>query len=115
MVPVSAGIWAGAPPTTELPLIVQLISVAWDWVPELSRPPPAVATLSLRVQPVSRTVPRLYRPPPAVAAPSVIVSPEKEAETPGSTWNTRLSPPPLIVTPAAEPVIIVIPVLLLNS
>ena len=45
----------------------------------------------------------------------MIVSPEMDAVTPPSTWNTRLSPPPLTVTPAAGPVIVSVPVVLLSS
>ena len=33
----------------------------------------------------------------------------------GSTWNTRLRPPPLTVTPAAGPVIVCVPPVLLSS
>ena len=35
--------------------------------------------------------------------------------TPLSTWNTRLSPPPLTVTPAAGPVIVCVPLVSLSS
>ena len=45
----------------------------------------------------------------------MIVSPEMDAVTPASTWNTRLCPPPLTVTPAAGPVIVSVPVVLLSS
>ena len=45
----------------------------------------------------------------------MIVSPEMDAVTPLSTWNTRLSPPPLTVTPAAGPVIVSVSVVLLSS
>ena len=45
----------------------------------------------------------------------MIVSPEMDAVTLASTWNTRLSPPPLTVTPAAGPVIVWVPVVLLSS
>ena len=45
----------------------------------------------------------------------MIVSPEIDAVTPASTWNTRLSPPPLTVTPAAGPVIVSVPLVLLSS
>src|SRR5262245_3635273 len=38
-----------------------------------------------------------------------------DAVTRLSTWNTRLSPPPLTVTPAAGPVIVSVSVVLLNS
>ena len=47
--------------------------------------------------------------------PPVIVSPEIDAVTLASTWNTRLSPPPLTVTPAAGPVIVCVPVVSLSS
>ena len=45
----------------------------------------------------------------------VMVRPEIDAVTPVSTWKTRVWPPPLIVTPAAGPVIVCVPVVLLNS
>ncbi len=45
----------------------------------------------------------------------MIVSPEMDAVTPDSTWNTRLSPPPLTVTPAAGPVIVSVPLVLLSA
>ena len=51
----------------------------------------------------------------AGALPPVIVSPEIDAVTPASTWNTRLRPPPLTVTPAAGPVIVSVPVVSLSS
>ena len=44
-----------------------------------------------------------------------MVSPEIDAVTPLSTWNTRLALPPLTVTPAAGPVIVVGPVVSLSS
>ena len=71
----------------------------------------------LTVQLVSVAVPpSLYRPPPLLAVlPPVIVSPEIDAVTPASTWNTRLSPPPLTVTPAFGPVIVSVPVVSLSS
>jgi hypothetical protein len=47
--------------------------------------------------------------------PPVIISPEMDAVTSASTWNTRLSPPPLTVTPAAGPVIVAVPTVSLNS
>ena len=74
-------------------------------------PPPLLAELPLMVQLVSVVVPPLlYRPPPLpLALPPVIVSPEIDAVTPASTWNTRLVPPPLTVTPAAGPVIVSVP------
>ncbi len=50
--------------------------------------------------------PEFCRPPPVVVLPPVIVSPERDALTPASTWNTRLSPPPLTVTPPAGPMIV---------
>ncbi len=69
------------------------------------------------VQLVSVTLPpSLYRPPPIPAVlPPVIVSPEIDAVTPPSTWNTRLCPPPLTVTPAVGPVIVSVPVVSLSS
>src|SRR5262249_12800459 len=100
-------------PVAVLPLTVQLVSVA---VPLLARPPPlALAELPLMVQLVSVAVPRLYRPPPTNALPPVIVSPERDAVTPPSIWNTRLALLPLIVTPAAGPVIVSVPLVLLSS
>ena len=45
----------------------------------------------------------------------MIVSPEIDAVTPASTWNTRLAPPPLTVTPAFGPVIVSVPVVSLSS
>ena len=68
------------------------------------------------MQLVSVVVPKLARPPPLpVVVPPVIVSPEMDAVTPASTWNTRLSPPPLTVTPAAGPVIVSVSLVLLSS
>ena len=87
---------------------------------EVVQPPPplpVLAELPLTVQLVSVAVPpSLYRPPPlSPALPPVIVSPEIDAVTPPSTWNTRLSPPPLTVTPAFGPVIVSVPVVSLSS
>jgi hypothetical protein len=45
----------------------------------------------------------------------VIVIPEMDAVTFASTWNTRLFPPPLTVTPAFGPVIVSVPVVSLSS
>ena len=45
----------------------------------------------------------------------MIVSPEIDAVTFESTWSTRLSPRPLTVTPAAGPVIVSVPLVLLSS
>ncbi len=45
----------------------------------------------------------------------MIVIPERDTVTPPSTWNTRLEWLPLTVTPAAGPVIVSVPVVLLNS
>ena len=60
--------------------------------------------------------PSLARPPPLpVVVPPVIVSPEIDAVTFGSTWNTRLAPPPLTVTPVFGPVIVSVPVVSLSS
>ena len=78
----------------ELPLTVQLFSVV---VPKLARPPPSPVWPSCRV------------------VPPVIVSPEMDAVTSASTWNTRLSPPPLTVTPAVGPVIVSVSLVLLSS
>ena len=49
------------PALAELPLMVQLVSVA---VPLFHKPPPAPAELPLTVTSVSVIVPSLYRPPP---------------------------------------------------
>ncbi len=101
-------------------LTVQLVSVS---VPEaiLARPPFRV--LPLTVQPVSVTVPPLLnRPPPWTASPDpfgarpwVIARPEMDAATPPSIWNTRLTLLPLTVTPAAGPVMVSVPLVLLSS
>ena len=62
------------------------------------------------------TVPRLSSPPPSpVTVPPVIVSPEIDAVTLALTWNTRLAWLPLTVTPAAGPVIVCVPVVLLSA
>jgi hypothetical protein len=45
----------------------------------------------------------------------VIVNPEMDAVTSPSTWNTRLFPPPLTVTPLFGPVIVSVPVGSLSS
>ena len=95
--------------------MVQPVSVA---VPRLvlNRPPPAAAELPLMVQSVSVIVPSLYRPPPYPAVePPEMVRPLRVAVTPLSTWNTRNSPPPLTVTPAAGPMIVSVPLVLLSS
>ena len=47
--------------------------------------------------------------------PSVMVSPEMDAVTPLSTWNTRLSPDALTVTPAFGPMIVSRPVVSVSS
>jgi hypothetical protein len=80
-------------------------------------PPLPEAELPLMVQSVSVTEPpSLYRPPPfSEVEPPVMVRPLKLAVTPASTWNTRLAPPPLTVTPAAGPVIVSVPVVSLSS
>ena len=73
------------------------------------------AELPLTVQSVSVLVPWLHRSPPLpLVVPAVIVSPEIDAVTPESTWNTRLSPPPLTVTPVAGPVIVSVAVVSLS-
>jgi hypothetical protein len=76
-----------------------------------------VEELPLTVQSVRVTLPpSLYSPPPLpVVLPPVIVSPEMEAVTPPSTWNTRLSPPPLTVRPAAGAAIVSVPLAALSS
>ena len=115
----------------ELPLTVQLVSVS---VPPLYRPPPAVspnavsgygllAELPLTLQSDSvgavvlhaATIAGGHAGAIAGGLPPVIVSPEIEAVTNASTWKTRLAPPPLTVTPAAGPVIVSVPVVLLSS
>src|SRR5262245_49769190 len=83
------------PPPAELPLRVQLVSVSVPVLPLLTPPPLAPAELPLTVQLVRASVPRFCTPPPILELPPVIVSPERAALTPASTWNTRLSPPPL--------------------
>ena len=102
----------------ELPLTVQLVSVA---VPTLlNRPPPRVAgggvaadgAVGQRGRAAIVVAGRRRWP---VAEPPVIVSPEIDAVTPASTWNTRLAPLPLTVTPAAGPVIVSVPVVSLSS
>ena len=110
--------WFSSPPPKELLVSVekvQLVTVAEPL--RLNRPPPSpLAKLPLMVTLVSvSTPPSLYRPPPLAALPPVIVSPEMDAVTFASNWNTRLSPPPLIVTPAAGPVIVCVPLVLLSS
>ncbi len=101
------------PVLAELALTVQLMSVT---VPALVRPPPLLlAELPLMVQLVSVSVPKSCSPPPLPALPPVIVSPVKAALTPASTWNTRLRPPPLTVTPPAGPVIVSSPLGSLSS
>ena len=45
----------------------------------------------------------------------MIVSPDRAAEAPASIWNTRLEPPPLTVTPAAGPLIVVVAVSVSSS
>ena len=75
-----------------------------------------LAVLPLRVTLVSVTVPRLSSPPPTpVTVPPVIVSPEIDAVTLALTWNTRLAWLPLTVTPAAGPVIVSVPVVLVSG
>src|SRR5262249_100634 len=60
--------------------------------------------------------PSLSRPPPLPAvSPPVIVSPENAALTAASTWNTRLRPPPLTVTPAAGAMMASVALVLLSS
>ena len=75
------------------------------------------AELPLTVQLVSVSVPSsLSRPPPL---PVVLPAGDRQSRDRrrdiASTWNTRLSPPPLTVTPAAGPVIVSVPVVLLSS
>src|SRR5689334_17259715 len=76
--------------------------------PRLARPPRlAVVVLPLTVQLVSVVVPWLYRPPPSeVGEPPKMVKPVRVADTPLSTLNTRPALLPLIVAPAAGPVIV---------
>src|SRR5262245_50971284 len=76
----------------------------------LNSPPPLAAVLPLTVQSVRTSVPLLIRPPPSApkALPPVIVSPDIAADAPLLTWNTRSVLLPLIVTPAAGPVIVVV-------
>ena len=102
-----------SPPTrpppcwAELSLMVQSVIAA---VPPMAAPPPYPAELPKKVQSVSDScdVTPLIRPPPlavALTLPPVIVRPEIVAVTPPPTSKTRLVPPPLMVTPAAGPVI----------
>ena len=75
-------------------------------VPRCPPPPSMAAELPLRVQSASVAVPAVEHPAAYgddLSMPPVMVRPETVAETPMSTWNTRLLPPPLIVTPAAGP------------
>ncbi len=74
-----------------------------------------VEVLPLTVQSVSASEPWLYRPPPLSALPPLIVSSDREADAPGLMANTRLALLPLIVTPAAGPVIVSVPVVSLSS
>ena len=96
---------------------MQLVSVVVP--PSVDRPPPplvggvaADGAVGQRGRAVSCTGRRRCR---SAALPPVIVSPEIDAVTPPSTWNTRLGPPPLTVTPAAGPVIVSVPVVSLSS
>ena len=102
------------PMSAELPLTVQLVSVG---VPVLYRPPPptvgGVAADGAVGQRGRAEVGQAAAVVPAL--PPVIVRPEMDAVTPASTWNTRLSPPPLTVTPAAGPVIVSVSLVLLSS
>ena len=61
------------------------------------------------------TSPALYTPPPTVDFPPVIVRLEIVAEALALIANTLLTLLPLIVTPAAEPVMVVAPVVSLSS
>src|SRR5215468_1578411 len=109
------------PPPLGAELLATVQSVSVRVPPLLHRPPPfvepTVLTLLLTVQLVSETVPPwLYSPAPfVVVEPFVMVRSVKVAVTPPSTWNTRLAPPPLTVTPTAGPVIDTAPVVLLSS
>src|SRR6516165_6933605 len=90
----------------ELPVIEQLLR---EMVPVLNRPapePPKLLTYELlvRLQSVNDLVPALNMPAPWLALPLAMVSFEIVAVPPLLTWITRLRPPPLIVTPAAGPV-----------
>src|SRR5260370_39865215 len=74
-----------------------------------------VEVLPLTVQSVSASEPWLYRPPPLSALPPLIVRSDRDADAPGLMANTRLALLPLIVTPAAGPVIVSVPVVSLSS
>ena len=74
-----------------------------------------LAELPLTVQSVSVVVPSLYRPPPYAGTAAGDRQSRDRRRDIRSTWNTRLSPPPLTVTPAAGPVIVSVPVVLLSS
>src|SRR5215813_3866717 len=69
-------------------------------------PPYLLAELPLTVQPARVRLPQLKMPPPYVdTLPPEMVRPEIEAVA-RPTSKTRLLPPPLMVTPAAGPVIV---------
>src|SRR5262249_61387899 len=115
----TAGLLGRLPPGARVVATVQSVSVGVP--PLLHRPPPfvepTVLTLLLTVQLVSETVPPWsYSPAPfVVVEPFVMVRSLKVAVTPPSTWNTRLAPPPLTVTPTAGPVIDTGAVVVLSS
>ena len=88
---------AAAEDPEELPLMVLLVSVV---VPRLARPPPSPVVVNAR---------------PEGVVPSVIVSPEMDAVTSASTWNTRLRPAALTVTPLFGPVIVSVSLVLVSS
>src|SRR5262245_1241944 len=98
----------------KLPETVLLVSVR---VPLLKMPPLLLAELLETALLVNVVVPKLARPPPLLKPelPWLIVNPERNAVTPPSTWNTRLVPPPLTVTPAAGPVMVSVSLVLLSS
>ena len=75
-------------------------------MPMFATPPPKSAEFPVIVQPVSVTVPWLYNPAPLGDAGCD--GPSDRVAVTRSTWNTPL-PPPLIVTPAAGPMIDCVP------
>src|SRR5690242_8259782 len=83
------------PLPVELPLTVQSVSVTVAPAP-LNRPPPrSAAALLLTAQLTSVVLPRLSTPAPASAAPPVMIRFDKDADTPASMRRTRLALLPL--------------------
>ena len=100
---------APPPAFAELPVKVLSVTVA---VPMLKMAVPSRAELPVNVQRSTVTVPsRLLMPTRELA----IVNRENAAVTLMSTWNAPIRLPPLMVTPAAGPVMVVVPAVLVNS